>query len=93
MPPPPPPLGPGRLEKGFLPVWPGHHAKGCLGLTDPAFSSHTAGASLHPGCLTCPSAGGLAWRSPNLGASDHRRARIWDQLKEAALSRQARNGT
>lgn len=34
-----------------------------LGLTGLGFSSHAAGASLPHGCLTCPSAGGLAWRS------------------------------
>lgn len=44
-----------------------------LGLTGLGFSFHTAGASLPHGCLTCPSAGGLAWRSPNLGASHHQR--------------------
>lgn len=40
-------------------------------LADLSFSSHRAGASFLHGCLTCPSAGGLAWRSPNLGASAH----------------------
>lgn len=82
---------PASVSRAPRPAWPGHHRKGCLGLTASGFSSHTAGASRPHSCLTCPSAGGLAWRSSNLSASHHQRGSWMDQLKEAALSRQARN--